>query len=107
MKKTPPAPKIAAATPPPALSSGLGYVVVLASKKTHMDAFKAYADAAEKHAQVLAGKTPDVQEADLGEKGIWYRAMVGPPGSRGAAVSLCNQLKAAGQDCWVTEYRGS
>ena len=107
VKKTPPAHKIAAATPPPALSSGLGYVVVLASKKTHMDAFKAYADAAEKHAQVLAGKTPDVQEADLGEKGIWYRAMVGPPGSRGAAVTLCNQLKAAGQDCWVTEYRGS
>jgi SPOR domain len=86
---------------------GLGYVVVLSSKKTHMDAFKAYADAVEKHPQVLSGKTPDVQEADLGEKGIWYRAVVGPPGSRGAAVTLCNQLKAAGQDCWITEYTGS
>jgi hypothetical protein len=48
-----------------------------------------------------------VQEVDLGEKGIRYRALVGPPGSRGAAVTFCNQLKAAGQDCWVTEYRGS
>lgn len=93
-----------AAPPPPAASSGLGYVVVLASKKTHMDAFKAYADAVEKHPQVLNGKTPDVQQADLGEKGIWYRAVVGPLGSREAAMSLCGQLKAAGQDCWVKAF---
>jgi hypothetical protein len=105
--KGPPAGNKIATAPPRPHSSGLGYVVVLASKKTHMDAFKAYADAAEKHPQVLSGKTPDVQEADLGEKGIWFRAMVGPPGSRGAAMSLCSQLKAVGQDCWVTEYRGS
>jgi hypothetical protein len=109
MKKPAPAStnKIAAVTPPPAPSSALGYVVVLSSKTSYMDAVKAYADVHEKHAPLLSGKTPDVQEADLGEKGIRYRTVVGPPGSRGAAVALCNQLKAAGQDCWVTEYRGS
>jgi hypothetical protein len=109
VRKTPPAStKVAAATPPPPPSPGLGYVVVLSSKTTYMDAVKAYADVHEKHAQLLNGRTPDVQEADLGgDKGIRYRTVVGPPGSRGAAVTLCNQLKAAGQDCWVTEYRGS
>jgi hypothetical protein len=100
------------AEPPPTVrppsvktpSSGLGYVAVVSSQKTHMDALKAYADAAEKHPDVLNGKTPDVQVADLGEKGVWYRAVVGPPGSREAATSLCGQLKAAGHGCWVKEY---
>jgi cell division protein FtsN len=72
-----------------------------------MDAFKAFADAAEKHPAVLSGKTPDVQEADLGEKGTWYRAVVGPFVSRGAAMNFCSQLKGVGQDCWVTEIRAS
>jgi hypothetical protein len=90
--------------PPRTPSSGLGYVAVVSSQKTHMDALKAYADAAEKHPDVLNGKIPDVQVADLGEKGIWYRAVVGPPGSREAAMSLCSQLKAAGHGCWVKEY---
>ncbi len=91
-----------AKTPP---SSGLGYyVAVVSSQKTHMDAFKAFVDAAEKHPDVLGGKTPDVQVADLGEKGVWYRAVVGPPGSREAAMGICSQLKAAGHGCWVKEY---
>jgi hypothetical protein len=106
--QNPPPQAVARAAPPRAApqapSSGLGYVVVLASKKTHMDAIKAYADVHEKHAQVLSGKTPDVQEADLGEKGVFFRAVVGPPVSREAAMSLCGQLKAAGQDCWVKAY---
>ena len=50
-------------------------------------------------------KTPDVQEADLGDKGLWYRAVVGPPGSRDAASAVCSQLKTAGHaGCWVTAY---
>jgi sporulation related protein len=91
--------------PPP--STALGYVAVVSSQKTHMDALKAYADAVEKHPDVLGGRTPDVLEVDLGgDKGVRYRAVVGPPGSRESAARLCSQLKAAGHDCWVTEYRG-
>ena len=44
-------------------------------------------------------------ETNLGEKGVWYWLVVGPPGSRDAAASLCTQLKAAGYSgCWVTAY---
>jgi hypothetical protein len=43
----------------------------------------------QKYPEVLAGKPPDVQKADLGDKGVWYRAVVGPPGSREAASSVC------------------
>ena len=41
------------------------------------------------------------QRADLGSKGVYYRAMVGPFGSREEAVQLCSSLKQAGGDCVV------
>jgi hypothetical protein len=57
-----------------------------------------------KYPDVLGGMAPDVQEADLGDKGVWYRA-VGPPGSREGAASVCSQLKTAGHaGCWVAAY---
>src|SRR5581483_10282890 len=84
---------------------GSGYVAVLSSQKTRMDALKVFADMQQKYGDVLGSKTPDVQEANLGEKGVWYRAVAGPPGSREAALSLCSQLKSAGYTgCWVTAY---
>lgn len=82
-----------------------GYVAVLSSKKSRMDALKVFADMQQKYGDVLSAKTPDVQEANLGEKGVWYRAVVGPPGSREAAANVCTKLKTAGHDgCWVTAY---
>lgn len=98
--------KTAAAQPAPVATSATGgYVAVLSSKKSRMDALKAFADMQQKYGDVLASKTPDVQEANLGDKGIWYRAVVGPPGSRDAAASLCSKLKTAGYSgCWVAPY---
>jgi SPOR domain len=112
-----PARKAAAPVPPPAreaapkaaavavTASTTGYVAVLSSQKSRMDALKAFADLQQKYGDVLSSKTPDVQEANLGDKGIWYRAVVGPPVSRDAASGICSQLKAAGYaGCWVTAY---
>jgi cell division protein FtsN len=46
-----------------------------------------------------------VQEANLGDKGVWYRTVVGPPGSRESASTLCSKLKTAGYEgCWVAAY---
>jgi hypothetical protein len=104
--KTPVPKKTAAVDTPVASASGTsGYVAVLSSKKSRMDALKAFADIQQKYGDVLGSKTPDVQEADLGDKGLWYRAVVGPPGSREAASAVCSQLKTAGHTaCWVTAY---
>jgi cell division protein FtsN len=112
-----PARKAIAAAPPPAreaapkaaasvvTASTTGYVAVLSSQKSRMDALKAFADLQQKYGDVLSSKTPDVQEANLGDKGVWYRAVVGPPVSRDAASGICSQLKAAGYaGCWVTAY---
>ena len=86
-------------------ASGAGFVAVLSSQKSRMDALKIFANMQERYGEVLSSRTPDVQEANLGGKGVWYRLVVGPPGSREAAASLCTQLKAAGYTgCWVTAY---
>ena len=68
---------------------GAGYVAVLSSQKSRMDALKIFANMQEKYGDVLSSRTPDVQEANLGEKGVFYRLVVGPPGSREAATGLC------------------
>lgn len=100
------APRPPAARPREA-SSGLGYVAVLFSKKSSMDALKGFADLQQKYGEVLGDKTPDVQEADLSARGLgtMYRLVVGPPGSHNAARGVCTQLRAAGYEgCWVKEY---
>jgi hypothetical protein len=110
-KRRPPAVRQAARTasdaaaPAAAPAGTTGYVAVLSSRQSHMDALKSFADIQQKHSSVLQGRTPDVREANLGEKGIWYRVVVGPPGSREAANSVCSQLKAQGYTgCWIMTY---
>jgi hypothetical protein len=95
-----------AAQPAP---TGAGWVAVLASvpasAKSRMEALKQFADMQQKYGALLQNKTPDIQEANLGEKGTYHRLMVGPPGSREMASELCTQLKAQGYpSCWVTAY---
>jgi cell division protein FtsN len=50
---------------------------------------------------VLGGQPSTVRRAELGERGVFYRAMVGPFASRDQATQLCSSLKAAGADCIV------
>jgi hypothetical protein len=73
-----------------------GYVAVLSSKKSRMDAMKAYASLDQKYRDMLSSSTFDVQEADLGDKGICNRAVVGPPRSYEGAKKICEDLKTAG-----------
>ena len=85
----------------------MGYVAVLASQKSRIDALKTFADLQQKYNHVLQNKIPDVLEADLSARGLgtMYRVVVGPPSSREAAADLCGQLKSAGfQGCWITAY---
>ena len=102
-----PAPKQQAAAAPVKRSNPVGYVAVLASQKSRIDALKTFADLQQKYSSVLQNKIPDVQEADLSARGLgtMYRVVVGPPSSREAAADLCGQLKSAGfEGCWVTAY---
>ncbi len=108
----PAAPRKTAAktSPPPAASSGgNGYVAVLASVpvsgSSQMESLKTFADIQQRYPNVLANKTPEVREANLGEKGRYHRLLVGPPASRTQANEVCRELKAAGySSCWITSF---
>lgn len=102
-------PVAAALTAPATATGGNGFVAVLASvpasQKSSMDALKQFADLQQKFGPTLLNKTPEVREANLGDKGTYHRLLVGPPGSREQAGQLCTELKAAGYgSCWVTAY---
>lgn len=112
-EEAPPAKKqrVAALDPAPVgpKPTGAGYVAVLASVpasgSSRMDALKQFADMQQKYASILTNKTPDIQEANLGDRGTYHRLLVGPPGSRDSATNVCTQLKAQGySSCWVTAY---
>lgn len=55
-----------------------------------------------RHAQVAAKLAQDVQKADLGVKGTWYRLRVGPFTDKAAAVAACEKLRAEGGTCFVS-----
>ncbi|MFV0297116.1 MAG: SPOR domain-containing protein [Hyphomicrobiaceae bacterium] len=95
----------AIASAPRTAHRSAGYVAVLASKRNCRDARNAFAPLFQKYPDVLAGKTPDVKQVNLPDKGTWCRLIVGPPGSRQAARDICVALKGRGMtDCWPVSY---
>jgi hypothetical protein len=92
--------RVASAPAAPAASGG-SYLVQVSSQKSEADAQSAYRGIQAKYGTVLSGQPHQVRRADLGTKGVYYRAMVGPFGTREAAVQLCSSLKQAGGDCVV------
>jgi len=52
-------------------------------------------------AAVAGGLSQDVQKADLGAKGTWYRLRVGPFADKAAAAAACEKLRAQGGTCFV------
>ena len=99
--------RAAAAPPPPArvasapASGGGSYLVQVSSQKSEADAESSYRGIKSKYPSVLGSHPHTVRRADLGAKGVFYRAMVGPFGSREEAVQVCSSLKQAGGDCVV------
>lgn len=91
-----------AAQPAAAAASPGGYGIQVASQKTEADAQKVYAGLQRRFASVLAGRPAVIRQVDLGAKGVYYRVKV-PAGSSAEATSLCNALKAAGGDCYVSK----
>lgn len=78
-----------------------GYIVQVAARRSKADAQASFVALQSKFPRQLGGRTAIFQRADLGAKGIYYRAMVGPFASAGAADQLCGSLKAAGGECII------
>lgn len=86
---------------PPAASGGGNYLVQVSSQRNEADAQASFRSLQGKFPSVLGSRAPLIKRADLGEKGVYYRAMVGPFGSPDEAKQFCGNLKSAGGQCVV------
>jgi cell division protein FtsN len=100
-----PATRVASTNPtqvaPSAAPGGGGYLVQVSSQRSEADAQASFKALQGKFPAVLGSRAPVIKRADLGDKGIYYRAMVGPFGSPDEATQFCGSLKTAGGQCVV------
>jgi hypothetical protein len=93
------------ATSPSAVSSGAstggGYSVQVTSQRSEAEAQTAYRELQAKYPAQLGSHHATIHRADLGDKGTYYRALVGPFSSAEGAAGICSSLKAAGGSCIV------
>jgi len=89
------------AGPAPAAAAGGGYAVQVTSQRSEAEAQTAFRSLQVKYPGQLGGRHPIVRRADLGAKGTFYRALVGPYASMEQAAGVCSSLKAAGGNCIV------
>ena len=80
---------------------GGGYAVQVSSQRSEAEAQAAYRSLQARYPSQLGGHRAIFRRADLGAKGVFYRALVGPFASGEQAVSLCKSLKAAGGSCII------
>ena len=78
-----------------------GYVVQVSSQRSETDARASFKVLQHKFPSVFGSHTPLIKRADLGSRGVYYRAMVGPFGTSEQAVQFCGNLKSAGGQCVV------
>jgi cell division protein FtsN len=89
-----PAPAVGTAKP----AAGT-YVLQIGAYKSQADAEAAWKTYKTRHAALVAGYSDNILQADLGEKGIWYRLRIGGLSDKEVATALCDRLKADGGAC--------
>lgn len=96
---------VASATPSNAnaeeTARAAGYAVQVSSQHSETEAQSSFQALRAKYPDLLGKREPIIRRADLGAKGIYYRALVGPFASAQEAAAMCSSLKAAGGNCIV------
>lgn len=99
-------PQPAATTAPPQSSAVASSVnsapayVQLSSQRSEEAARQTAQNIVARFGPLFGGANLEVQRVDLGERGIFYRVRV-PADSLQSANALCNNVKAAGGDCYT------
>ncbi|MGK2871286.1 MAG: SPOR domain-containing protein [Alphaproteobacteria bacterium] len=88
-------------TPPAAALAGKIFALQLGAFRTQGAADAGWKLLAGRHAGILGELEHYVTEADLGERGRFFRLQAGPFPERASANTQCAALKAAGADCIV------
>lgn len=95
------APRSTVASLGPATAPASGnYVVQVASHKTPEEAQNAWNNLRQQYGSIFGNRNADIRKVDLGDRGTFYRAMVGPM-NREQANALCQNLKTQGAGCIV------
>jgi cell division septation protein DedD len=79
-----------------------GYIVQVSSQRSKADAEASFRSLQERFPGQLGGRNALIRRVDLGAKGVYYRAFVGPFASAGEADQFCGRFKGAGGQCFVT-----
>jgi cell division protein FtsN len=77
------------------------YTLQIGAYKSQAEAMGAWKIYQTRHAALVSGYRPDVQRADLGDKGVWYRLRIAGFADREVALALCDRLKADGGGCFL------
>jgi hypothetical protein len=80
---------------------GARYTVQVSSQRSEEEAQSAYRALQSKFPQQLGSRHAVIHRADLGDKGVYYRALVGPFATADQASTFCSSLKAAGGSCFT------
>jgi hypothetical protein len=91
----------AAARAEPVGAAGGGYAVQVTSQRSEAAAQAEFRALKGKFPNQLGSREPLIRRADLGAKGVYYRALVGPFASAEEATAMCSGLKSAGGSCIV------
>jgi hypothetical protein len=102
-------PHVAALTPAslnsiPAVApkvSGGGYTVQVTAERSESKVRAEFRTLQAKYRKQLSGRHPIIRRANLGTRGTYYRAFVGPFASAQEAELWCSGLRAAGGHCVV------
>jgi hypothetical protein len=78
-----------------------GYLVQVSSQRSESDAQASFRSLKAKYSELIGDREPVIRRADLGDKGIYYRAMVGGFATAQEAGQFCDSLKAAGGACLI------
>ena len=73
----------------------------VSSQRSEADAQASFHSLQAKYPTQLGGRQASIHKVELGDKGTYYRAMVGPFATANDASTLCSGLKAAGGQCIV------
>jgi cell division protein FtsN len=89
------------ASPAAAASRTGAYAVQVSSQRSEAEAQSAFRSLQGKFPSQLGSQQVLIHKADLGAKGTYYRALVGPFANANDATQLCSSLKSAGGQCIV------
>ena len=77
------------------------HVVQIGAFRSNADAMAQWSRIQSRLGDYADGKSPDVERADLGDRGVYHRLRIGPFNSSGEASDYCAGLKERGQDCLI------